>query len=151
MKKDIKQNIIVRKDLNMRKGKMIAQGAHASMKVISDIMVYYVDTIPFDLGGGASTVKVKSKGLKLDTDGKEYILDWLQGNFKKIALGAESLDDLMWAANEAKSKGIPVSIIEDEGLTEFNGRKTITSIAIGPYYSDEIDKITKESGIFKLL
>ena len=33
-----KQVIIIRKDLNMRKGKMIAQGAHASMKVISDMM-----------------------------------------------------------------------------------------------------------------
>jgi len=28
----MKQVIIIRKDLNMRKGKMIAQGAHASMK-----------------------------------------------------------------------------------------------------------------------
>ena len=31
-----KQVIVIRKDLNMRKGKMIAQGAHASMKVILD-------------------------------------------------------------------------------------------------------------------
>jgi PTH2 family peptidyl-tRNA hydrolase len=33
-----KQVIIIRKDLNMRKGKMIAQGAHASMKAIFDLM-----------------------------------------------------------------------------------------------------------------
>ena len=31
-----KQVIVMRKDLNMRKGKMIAQGAHASMKVFFD-------------------------------------------------------------------------------------------------------------------
>ena len=31
-----KQVIVMRKDLNMRKGKMIAQGAHASMKVLLD-------------------------------------------------------------------------------------------------------------------
>ena len=36
---DVKQVIIMRKDLCMRKGKMIAQGAHASMKVIVDQMV----------------------------------------------------------------------------------------------------------------
>src|SRR5271157_6246907 len=30
----VKQVIVMRKDLNMRKGKMIAQGAHASMKAI---------------------------------------------------------------------------------------------------------------------
>ena len=31
-----KQVIVLRKDLNMRKGKMVAQGAHASMKAILD-------------------------------------------------------------------------------------------------------------------
>ncbi len=29
---EYKQMIVLRKDLNMRKGKMVAQGAHASMK-----------------------------------------------------------------------------------------------------------------------
>lgn len=38
MEKEPKQVIIIRKDLNMRKGKMIAQGAHASMKVFFDLM-----------------------------------------------------------------------------------------------------------------
>lgn len=33
---DAKQVIVMRKDLNMRKGKMIAQGAHASLKVFLD-------------------------------------------------------------------------------------------------------------------
>ena len=32
----VKQVIVMRKDLNMRKGKMIAQGAHASMRVLLD-------------------------------------------------------------------------------------------------------------------
>lgn len=31
---EIKQVIVMRTDLNMRKGKMIAQGAHASMKFL---------------------------------------------------------------------------------------------------------------------
>jgi PTH2 family peptidyl-tRNA hydrolase len=31
-----KQVIVMRKDLGMRKGKMIAQGAHASLKVLLD-------------------------------------------------------------------------------------------------------------------
>lgn len=33
---ETKQVIVMRKDLNMRKGKMIAQGSHASMAVILD-------------------------------------------------------------------------------------------------------------------
>lgn len=34
-----KQVIVMRTDLKMRKGKMIAQGAHASMKVFFDAML----------------------------------------------------------------------------------------------------------------
>ena len=34
--KQAKQVIVMRKDLGMRKGKMIAQGAHASLKVLTD-------------------------------------------------------------------------------------------------------------------
>ena len=45
--KDIKQVIIIRKDLNMRKGKMIAQGSHSSMKVLFD----KYGTIKFDENG----------------------------------------------------------------------------------------------------
>ena len=37
MNQEPKQVIVVRKDLNMRKGKMISQGSHASMKVFFDI------------------------------------------------------------------------------------------------------------------
>ena len=49
---------------------------------------------------------------------------------------------------QAKQDGIPCALIEDEGLTEFNGVKTKTCIAIGPWYADEIDQIT---GHLKLL
>ena len=37
---DPKQWIVMRTDLKMRKGKMIAQGAHASMKVLLDRAVW---------------------------------------------------------------------------------------------------------------
>jgi PTH2 family peptidyl-tRNA hydrolase len=37
-KMSVKQVIVMRKDLNMRKGKMVAQGAHASMKVMMEKM-----------------------------------------------------------------------------------------------------------------
>ena len=36
---DIKQVIVLRKDLNMRKGKMVVQGSHASMKVFFDMII----------------------------------------------------------------------------------------------------------------
>ena len=38
MEKEAKQIIVIRKDLNMRKGKMISQGAHASMAVFFNLI-----------------------------------------------------------------------------------------------------------------
>jgi len=52
------------------------------------------------------------------------------------------------AYQEAKKQGIPCSIIEDAGLTEFGGQVTITAVAIGPDDPEKIDKIT---GKFSLL
>jgi PTH2 family peptidyl-tRNA hydrolase len=44
--------------------------------------------------------------------------------------------------NKALELNIPCALIEDNGLTEFKGIKTKTCCAIGPYISEEIDKIT---------
>jgi len=73
---------------------------------------------------------------------------WLNGIFKKIVVGAENLNDMITAYNEAKKQGIPCSLIEDAGLTEFGGQVTITAAAIGPDSPEKIDKIT---GNFVLL
>jgi PTH2 family peptidyl-tRNA hydrolase len=43
---------------------------------------------------------------------------------------------------------LPVVLIEDAGLTMFNGVKTKTCLAIGPAKDSEIDEIT---GSLKLL
>ena len=65
-----KQTIVLRKDLNMRKGKMIAQGAHASMRAI--LMLGHQDAgnfvIPLD----------------------ERLEPWLLGRFKKICVSVNS-------------------------------------------------------------
>jgi peptidyl-tRNA hydrolase len=39
--RDVKQLIVMRTDLNMRKGKMIAQGAHASIMWTLDFIYIY--------------------------------------------------------------------------------------------------------------
>ena len=46
-----KQVIVIRKDLGCRKGKLISQGAHASMKVLLDLMPRNRE-LPTDGGGG---------------------------------------------------------------------------------------------------
>ena len=112
----------MRKDLGMRKGKMIAQGAHASLRVILD--------------AGAA-------------DGNRYTIEmtdamkaWMTGRFAKICVGVESeaaLDDVV---ARAKAAGLPCALIVDAGMTEFHGVPTKTCCAVGPAWSDEVDAIT---------
>jgi len=140
---DIKQVLVVRKDLNMRKGKIAAQCSHASLKVFFDMMI---------IEYGLNTVK--------NGDAYKYVLwfpkgeigddmyEWINGLFKKIVVGVDNLADVVNSYEEAKRQGLPCSIIYDAGLTEFGGVKTITCCAIGPANSNKIDKIT---GKFNLL
>lgn len=107
-----RQIIVMRNDLNMRKGKMVAQGAHASLKVTLE--------------------NLDSPNVKA----------WLADSFTKIALRVESEQELKDIYNSAKAAGIICSIILDAGKTEFAGVPTLTCCAIGPATKDEIDKIT---------
>lgn len=121
-----KQVIVIRKDLNMRKGKMIAQGSHASMKAVLDLMVDKNDKMTLHLG----------------QPGYEAMKDWIEGRFTKICVSVNSESELLDVYNKAKEKGLICSLITDAGLTEFNGVSTITCCAIGPVWSDEVDEIT---------
>jgi PTH2 family peptidyl-tRNA hydrolase len=128
-----KQVIIMRKDLSMRKGKMIAQGAHASSKVIFDMMrVELYDRFP----EGKRVVRTLTLG---DND---PINKWLTNKFTKICVYCNSEDELFSLKEAAANAGLPYAVIVDSGLTEFNNVQTKTCMAIGPANADEIDKIT---------
>ena len=114
-----KQVIVMRNDLNMRKGKMIAQGSHASISFL--------------------TRRIKSSG-KLKVSAAEQ--DWLDGSFAKICVRVDSEEELLDVFNKAKVAGLEAHLITDSGKTEFNGVPTNTCIAIGPDYCSKIDKIT---------
>lgn len=136
---DPKQVIIIRTDTEpkMRKGKMIAQGAHASMKVVLDMMPIE-PTLKFN-EGSESYEEYISRTLLVRKDG---ILDkWVNGVFKKVVVGA-SKDELIKCYQEARRQGVLSALIEDKGLTEFGGEVTITACAIGPAYPEDIDPIT---------
>lgn len=122
MKKDIKQILILRKDLNMRKGKMIAQAAHACLGLILD----------------AQRQNKVSEPMKLWMDPESGY------SFKKIVVYVNSEQELLDLAHQARANDLPFKIIMDSGQTEFHGVPTITCMAIGPAYSDEIDPITGE-------
>lgn len=108
----MKQVLLIRKDLNMRRGKEIAQGAHASMKATLE---------------------------HLDDP---RVQTWLGGAFAKIALVVNSEEDLLELYQKAKAKGLVTALITDSGKTEFNGVPTNTVVAIGPDQPEVIDAIT---------
>jgi len=141
---DTKQVIVIRKDLKMRKGKMISQGAHASLKVILDMMVDYdpwEDQYMYEYIHSMNPRKYKEKHLKLEKDSP--LENWIEGTFTKITCSVDSLEELKELNEKAKKSKIPCSIITDIGKTEFNGIPTITAIAIGPADVKRINPITQ--------
>lgn len=118
-----KQVIVVRKDLNMRKGKIAAQASHASMGAILNLSTTENDKLVVDIAHSA-------------------VKEWLLGRFTKICLSVDSEEELLEIYQLATDKGLNVKLITDAGLTEFNGIPTKTCLAIGPDYPEKIDPIT---------
>lgn len=118
-----KQVIVMRNDLNMRKGKMIAQGSHGTVANVRrlDKAVYDETISPEQL--------------------KEYN-EWLDTSYRKITVQVNSEEELMDIYHKAVELGLNVDLIEDSGLTEFHGVKTKTCLSIGPHYNEKIDVIT---------
>jgi PTH2 family peptidyl-tRNA hydrolase len=124
----MKQVIVMRKDLNMRKGKMCSQAAHASLKAVIENLE------------------------------DPQVKEWLDGLFTKICVSVDSKEELLeiydfastliYYTKDDEKRVVPCAIIEDSGLTEFNGVPTYTCCAIGPAEDTVIDQIT---GKLKLL
>lgn len=127
---EYKQVIILRKDLNMRKGKMVAQGAHASMAAILN-KSYKKLCQEQDFRAGIIMYDPR-------------ILHWLDGRFAKICVGVDSEKELTDLYKRAVADGMICSLIQDAGFTEFNGELTYTAVAIGPDLISKVDEYTKD-------
>ena len=120
--KRIKQVIVMRHDLKMRRGKQIAQGAHASMSFLCR--------------------RLQNQGsISLD-DFSKVEQAWLTGAFAKVCCRVNSEEELMSIHDQAIAAGLEVHLITDSGKTEFHGLPTRTCLAIGPDVADKIDPIT---------
>jgi peptidyl-tRNA hydrolase, PTH2 family len=117
---EFKQVIVVRSDLGMGKGKVAAQVAHAALDA-------------------AETARRKHPG---------WYDSWREQGQAKVVVktdgGEEALLDLQ---RQARSVGLPSSLIQDRGLTQVEPGTT-TCLGIGPGPSGEVDKVT---GKLKLL
>ncbi|MGH7974930.1 MAG: peptidyl-tRNA hydrolase Pth2 [bacterium] len=112
----LKQVLIIRKDLNMRKGKMIAQGAHAALE---------------------AALMAKNREMCIN----DWYKMWMDSGMTKIVVSVNSLDELADLYHVAQEADLPRSMIEDVGRTEFK-EPTFTAVGIGPGPAELIDKIT---------
>jgi PTH2 family peptidyl-tRNA hydrolase len=153
---EVKQVILIRKDLKMGKGKIASQASHACMKVFFDELYKFSHT-------RLNYKTVVENGIIVDSSSfydvvdlnncyllrkKSYFDEYINGAFKKVVLAVNSEEELKKYYEIAKEKDINCSIILDSGKTEFDNVPTYTSVAIGPWEAKEIDKIT---GHLKLL
>ena len=115
----VKQVIVMRKDLNMSKGKMITQGAHASIAFLTNLIREY-----------------NGEPLPLSEAEKE----WICGTFFKVCVGVNDEKELLDIGYKAVMMGLSVKYIEE--TTGFD-KPTLTCLSVGPDYSSKIDPITK--------
>ena len=141
-----KQVIVFRKDLlkgehSLRKGKIAAQVAHASLAALLKLSHKEEHTNGFLSNDKYTTIEFEFK--------PDSILDkWLNGIFTKICVMVENEEELLKLYEEVSKTEIPCALITDAGNTEFHGVPTNTCIGIGPWWSDEIDVFTKDLQLF---
>ncbi|MGC9072393.1 MAG: peptidyl-tRNA hydrolase Pth2 [Acidilobus sp.] len=118
----MKQAIVVRRDLNMGRGKAAAQVAHAACEAL---------------------VKALREGGRW----KEWAEDWLAQGQKKVILRVDSREVLEEIYRRAAELGLPSSMIEDAGLTQLPPG-TVTAVAVGPAPAEMVDRITGHLKLF---
>ena len=110
----MKMTVCVRNDISMSSGKVASQVAHACLQLATSSIL----------------------------EQQAIVREWQRSSNEKIVvLQCDSLDGINAIENKAKEIGIPAATISDAGRTEVESG-TITCIAVGPAYEDDIDNIT---------
>jgi peptidyl-tRNA hydrolase, PTH2 family len=138
VKQNVKQVIIIRKDLKVRRGKEIAQGSHASIAFMTNRLMSQ-RRLGHELQQGGTCLHARFSPAEIS---------WIEGNFRKICCVVNSEEELTEIYRNARDAGLAAEIIEDSGLTEFGGVPTLTAAAIGPDYDEKIDPITGHLALY---
>uniref|UniRef100_A0A7C3WK96 Peptidyl-tRNA hydrolase n=1 Tax=Thermofilum pendens TaxID=2269 RepID=A0A7C3WK96_THEPE len=97
----------------MGRGKMVAQGAHASLSAF----------------------------LKAWRSRRDWAVEWLRSGQKKVVVRVDSLEELVEVYRRARALELPVAVVKDRGLTQVPPG-TVTALGIGPAPADLVDKVT---------
>jgi PTH2 family peptidyl-tRNA hydrolase len=111
--------VVVRSDLDISKGKVAVQVAHAAVRCALD-----------------SRVKAKP-----------WFDRWMDGGERKIVVKAPDLRALHELQSRAAREGLVTALIQDAGLTEVEPG-TVTCLGIGPAPEEIIDKITGQLPLY---
>lgn len=135
--------IVMRKDLRnkyghkVHKGKLIAQGSHAAVGLITKLMIR--QPIPYPDGKDIMYYFQYSPG--------RPVREWLENSFTKVVLAVDSEEELMHVYRKAQDEGLNTVLITDNGITEFS-EPTVTCIGIGPDWNHRIEPITQDLSLF---
>ncbi len=113
MNEEFKMVIAVRGDIKLSPGKMAAQVAHAAVNCAFSAKKNY----------------------------KKFFKGWYDEGQKKVVVKVKNMEELRELQFQAKSDGLPNSLITDAGHTQLPPG-TVTCLGIGPGPEEAIDKIT---------
>lgn len=131
--RDIRQVIVVRKDLNMPAGKLGAQVAHASLGAL------------FQSSRRAGYGNKQQMIIDLETGSPEEI--WINNRFVKIVVEVNSEEELLKVQKKAEKKGLKTALIKDAGFTVFD-EPTLTCLGIGPTSKKSLNGVTNHLKLY---
>jgi len=129
--KNSKQVIVVNKALDMPPGKLAAQVAHASLGAVMSVSLHRFNQI------------------HINTPPDSALHSWLNGIFTKVVVYVKSEVKLLAVYEKAKNANKPCFLVQDCGLTCFNGVPTYTCVGIGPMFEDEFIGLTDKLQLLK--
>jgi len=110
---EFKQVIAVRRDLDMGKGKIAVQVAHAAVSAAEEARKNFT----------------------------EWWEMWLREGQCKVAVRVDSEEEILRLERKSKELRLPSALISDRGLTQVEPG-TVTCLGIGPAPSSVIDALT---------
>jgi PTH2 family peptidyl-tRNA hydrolase len=110
---DHKLVVAVRSDLELSRGKLAVQVAHAAVMAAFDAKAHH----------------------------RKWFSDWWAEGQKKVVVKGGTLSDLHSLRAKARSMGLPTALVEDAGLTELPPG-TVTCLGIGPGPNHVVDQVT---------
>lgn len=133
MKPDFKytQAIIVRKDIEIPKGKLAVQVAHASVGAYLQ-----VDNMKLDEDCLTNIEKI----IELQDN-------WFNEGQRKIVFKVNNVDELYTIEALARELYIPSYLVEDMACTVFD-YPTVTCIGLGPVSIEKMNEITKDLKLY---